>query len=170
MPVTPFHGGMGLLAKGFAGRRCSLVAFCVTQVVLDLESGYFLLRDEWPVHRFLHTLVGATAASGVTVWLCRLVALSWKTRLESASVLVRAARRDLETLSSRVTVVVTVALGVLGHVIPDGIMHSDMRPFAPFSDANPFEAAVSLAALHWILVGMGMVGAALVFRREKRSA
>jgi hypothetical protein len=67
MPVTPFHGGVGLLGKGLAGPRFSFVAFCATQVAIDCESGYHLLRGEWPVHRFFHTIDGATLMCGAVV-------------------------------------------------------------------------------------------------------
>lgn len=34
-------------------------------------------------------------------------------------------------------------------------MHSDITPFAPFSDANPLFRVISLAALHWFCLGSG---------------
>jgi membrane-bound metal-dependent hydrolase YbcI (DUF457 family) len=49
---------------------------------------------------------------------------------------------------------------MLGHVIPDAIMHSDVRPLAPFSDENPFLGAVSLGSLHLALVVMGVLAIA----------
>jgi hypothetical protein len=107
MPVTPFHGGVGLLAKGIARGRISFVAFCAAQVLIDLESGYFLLTDDWPFHRFLHTLIGAAAACGAAVWLCRLAARWWTGRPDSTSVLMRLARRDLDVLLTPAGVVGT---------------------------------------------------------------
>lgn len=166
MPVTPFHGGVGLLAKGCGGQRFSFLAFCATQVALDLESGYYLLRDEWPFHRFLHTFAGAILVCGAVVVACRRVGARWAARSEPAGTLIRFARDDLTSLRSTVAAVVTTAIGVLGHLIPDGIMHADVRPFAPFTDENPLYGIVSLAVLHWSLIVGGAVGGMLVLARH----
>ena len=67
MPVTPFHFGIGLLGKGVLPARISLSAFVVSQIVIDLETAYFLfVVREWPVHRWAHTLsVGTFVGLGV---------------------------------------------------------------------------------------------------------
>lgn len=44
MPVTTFHFGPGALLKALVPRWISLTAFVISQVVVDLESGYHLLR------------------------------------------------------------------------------------------------------------------------------
>ena len=68
MPFTPYHFGPGILAKSIAPSYFSFVAFVGTQVAIDLESLYNLLRHEWPVHRFFHSLAGAVlAGSGVAI-------------------------------------------------------------------------------------------------------
>ena len=51
MPATPFHLGPGLLIKAAAPRQFSMAAYSLAQVVIDVESGYYLLRGEYPVHR-----------------------------------------------------------------------------------------------------------------------
>ena len=55
MPATPFHFGPGLLIKAVAPHQFSVAAYSVAQVVIDLESGYHLLRGDYPVHRQAHT-------------------------------------------------------------------------------------------------------------------
>jgi membrane-bound metal-dependent hydrolase YbcI (DUF457 family) len=47
---------------------------------------------------------------------------------------------------------------VVAHVVPDAVMHADVRPLAPFSDVNPFLNAISLVSLHLGLVGLGLFG------------
>jgi len=58
-------------------------------------------------------------------------------------------------------VIVGALLGSYSHIILDGMMHADMRPFAPWSDANPFLRAVSLGTLHWACVILGIAGVLL---------
>jgi membrane-bound metal-dependent hydrolase YbcI (DUF457 family) len=147
VPVTPFHFGVGLAAKGASPPRVSLLIFCATQIAIDCESGYHLWRGDYPIHRTLHTFLGATA-------LCVAVALVLKRALPSARISTR-------------TALLSAALGVLGHVIPDAIMHDDVRPFAPLTDENPFFGLVSLSALHLALVVAGVLGAVLWTVRDK---
>ncbi len=52
---------------------------------------------------------------------------------------------------------VSAAVGMLGHVIPDAIMHSDCQPFAPFLSANPFLGLVDFEMLHLGLLAIGIV-------------
>ena len=37
-------------------------AFAAAQVLIDCETLYCLVRQEYPVHRFFHSFLGATAA------------------------------------------------------------------------------------------------------------
>ena len=69
MPFTPFHYGPGLLIKGLLPRHFSLTTFVATQVPIDCEPFYYMIRNEYPVHRELHTLIGATllGAAAATV-------------------------------------------------------------------------------------------------------
>jgi len=57
------------------------------------------------------------------------------------------------------------AVGGLTHPILDGIMHRDIRPFWPFTDANPLLGAIGLGALHALCLACGIAGAiVLAFR------
>src|SRR2546428_11606204 len=65
MPVTPFHFGPGLLGKAVVNRYFSFTSFAITQVVIDVETAYYLVRNEWPLHRAFHTMLVGTAVGGV---------------------------------------------------------------------------------------------------------
>src|SRR5437867_12379632 len=66
MPATPFHFGPGLLGKAVVTRYFSFTSFAITQVVIDVETAYHLVRNEWPLHRAFHTMLLGTAV-GVVV-------------------------------------------------------------------------------------------------------
>ena len=155
MPVTLFHGGVGLALKAAAGRHFSFALFCCTQVAIDLESAYHLVRGDWPVHRFFHTFLGAAFLSTVVVFAVRAPV--------TAVLRLLARQPDMRRWIGRPEIswpaaVSTAIAGCLGHVIPDAIMHGDVEPLAPFSVANQFYEVVTVGALHLALVALEVVG------------
>lgn len=164
MPFTPFHLGPALLAKGVAPRWFSWFAFAASQVVIDLESLYYLMRREYPVHRELHTLLGATIAGIATA--LALLALRAVARRAAAWLLRTPLRSEIGT---RAIAIGAIAGGV-SHPMLDGLMHDDVRPFAPWTDANPWLGLVSLEVLHYGCLGCAIVGAiVLALRAGRRS-
>ena len=162
MPATPFHLGPGLLAKAAAPRQFSMAAYTLSQVVIDLESGYYLLRGGYPVHRQAHTFL----LGGLIGLLCGLIVSRVGERW--------ARPRDVvpEAVAAEYRLPIAVASGIFGgllHSLLDGIMHPDMRPFRPFSDANPLLGLVSVRVLYLFCVITGLVGAALLLAWERRA-
>ncbi len=162
MPATPFHFGPGLLVKAVAPHHFSVAAYSVVQVVIDLESGYHLLRGDYPVHRQAHTFF----LGGLIGLLCGLIV--WRVGRWLAR------PRDVipEALGAEYRMPIAVASGIFGgifHSVLDGIMHADMRPFRPFTDANPLYGLVSVRTLYLFCIITGLVGATLLLAWERRS-
>jgi hypothetical protein len=161
MPATPFHFGPGLLIKAAAPRRFSMAAYSLSQVVIDIESGYYLLQQASPVHRQAHTF----ALGGLIGLLCGLIVSkvgAWIAR-----------PRDVipEALVAEYRLPIAVMSGIFGgifHSVLDGIMHTDIRPFRPFTDANPLYALVSVQILYLFCILTGVVGAALLLAWQRR--
>jgi membrane-bound metal-dependent hydrolase YbcI (DUF457 family) len=66
---------------------------------------------------------------------------------------------------------VAVVSGIFGgifHSVLDGIMHEDIRPFRPFTNANPLLDLVSIRVLYLFCIITGLVGAVLLLARERR--
>lgn len=162
MPFTPFHMGPGLAIKAAAGRHFSLMVFGFSQVAIDLEPLVRIIRGDAVIHGFTHTYAGATligaasAAAGrpVCQWLLR-----WWPPDPASPLLARL--RGPELISWRAAIVGAFA-GTYSHVLLDGIMHSDVRPLAPLSDANPLLHAVPVADLHILCVLAGVLGALIM--------
>ena len=158
MPFTPFHLGPGLLLKGAAPRQFSLTAFAVTQVVVDVEPLWFILRGEYPVHRWTHT-VWLAGAIGLAVG----VALNALSRRWSAPA-APALRGDLGMRAA----LLGGLLGGSSHALLDGLMHRDVRALRPFAETTWVLAPEGVVALHAGCVVAGVVGALLlVVRRAK---
>ncbi|MFL5488123.1 MAG: hypothetical protein ACJ8AJ_06520 [Gemmatimonadaceae bacterium] len=162
MPATPFHFGPGLLIKAAAPRQFSMAAYSVAQIVIDIESGYYLLRGGSPVHRQAHTFL----LGGLIGLFCGLVVSrvgAWLAR-----------PRDIipEAVAAEYRLPIAAASGAFGgvfHSVLDGIMHADMRPFRPFTDANPLYDLVSVRVLYLFCIVTGFVGAALLLAWERRA-
>jgi hypothetical protein len=150
VPVTPFHFGLGVLFKGIAPARTSLLSFVASQVVIDLETAFHLLRGEWPVHRALHTFILATPVgllTGLLIWCVG----RWLGRFDQ--------RWPAEFRLA--PALVGGGLGGLTHPLLDGVMHSDIQPLAPFTTRNPLYLAIGLGWLHWLCVAAAVVGGLL---------
>jgi hypothetical protein len=159
--VTPFHFGVGLLGKGLMPARVSVLAFVVSQVVIDCETAYFLfVAQEWPVHRWAHTFLVGTpigCVAGLSVWAAAVVL-----RGRGLPVPDTAEWQLFPSFAGG-------ALGGLTHPLLDGIMHADIQPLRPFLDGNPFLDWVGLAYLHLACLVAGAVGAMLCVVRLKTS-
>jgi hypothetical protein len=160
MPATPFHFGPGLLVKAAAPRQFSMAAYSLAQVVIDIESGYYLLQHASPVHRQAHTF----ALGGLIGFLCGLIVSQVGTWV--------ARPRDVvpEAVAAEYRLPIAVYSGIFGgifHALLDGIMHADMRPFRPFTDANPLYGIVSVRVLYLFCIVTGLIGAVLLLARER---
>ena len=96
-----------------------MAAYSVAQVVIDIESGYYMLKGAYPVHRQAHTflmggLIGLACGlivSRVGVWWAR--------------------PRDLipDALAAEYRLPIAVVSGIFGgvfHSVLDGIMHAEL--------------------------------------------
>lgn len=139
-----------------------MAAYSLAQVVIDIESGYHLLHHDYPVHRQAHTFF----LGGMIGLVCGLIVSRLGTWL--------AKPRDVipEVLAAEYRLPIAAVSGIFGgifHSVLDGIMHADMRPFRPFSNANPLYGIVSLSALYLFCIITGLVGAALLLAWERRT-
>lgn len=149
MPITPFHFGPGAAFHAVAPTHVSFLAFCTVNVLIDIEPLYYMLTHQERLHRFCHTYVGATlvALAAFALFLaCRWFAdrfwLLNPCKWQSLSLL---------------AVALGAVAGSYSHIVLDSVMHSDITPFAPFSEANPLFRVISLPALHWVCFVSGVV-------------
>lgn len=162
MPITPFHFGPGAAIHAIAPKRVSFIAFCAANVLMDLEPLYYMRTEQFPLHRFFHTYIGATLIVFLTVALF-IAARAVANRVRLPNLF---GWRELSTVS----VTIGAAFGSFTHIVFDSIMHSDIRPFAPFSDSNLLLRTIPLDVLHWSCVLAGAFGIALMLLRKLRRA
>lgn len=175
MPFTPFHLGPGALIKACAPRQVSFTVFACTQVLIDVEPLWFMLRGEYPIHRFFHSYTGATlivlAAYFLGRPICGVFLALIREQLKPTLTSLAAAAR---TIPRRAALVGAIC-GAYSHVALDSFMHSDIRPFAPFSASNPSLLAISIGELHLYCVAAGLFGSLILgfwwlVSKERRDA
>ena len=158
MPVTPFHFGPGLALKRAAAPVFSWTAFAGATVMIDCESLYYLIRQEYPVHRFLHSLIGAALVGLIAALACRAFVHVLSVQAPRSRGPGGTARSEVRGERAGLGILLGGLSGGLSHPLLDGIMHPDVRPFRPWSDRNPFLGLVSETTLHLACVVAALVG------------
>lgn len=167
MPITPFHLGPGALVKAAVPRHFSFTVFAFSQALIDLEPiGFFIFTGD-PVHPYLHTYLGATliflagwwAGRPVGEWALRV----WNAWLSPSQAIWLAYEPRISTKAAGTG----AFLGAYSHVAIDSIMHGDMEPFAPFSNATPWHLMTSLETLHIACIAAGIIGVVGLFVRRR---
>ena len=173
MPITPIHLGPALVAKAIAPRHFSFLIFGITQVAIDSEVAFHLLRGNWPIHRLFHTYLGATVVAVLTVAAGRPL-LVWAIGLWNR--LVAPTAESVLRIEPRIPLAAALSGALIGgysHVLLDSIVHSDVRPFAPLSDSNALFRLTSASHLVLGCVALGALGGvalAIAHLRRKRAA
>lgn len=158
MPVTPFHFGPGAAFHSIAPKQVSFLAFCAANVLVDIEPLYYMLTQQFPLHRFFHTYLGVTIVIAATVALFQMAIWS-ATKLPLPDAF---GWQRLKVWQ----VTIGAALGGYSHIVLDSVMHADIKPLAPFSDDNALFRVISLTTLHWLCIGCALLGFIVVGVRK----
>ena len=138
-----------------------MFGFC--QVAIDIEPLVRMIRGDIVIHGFTHTYLGATLIALFSVVVgrpvCQALLNHWTPDPRSSfETWLRGAKRI-----SRPAAIAGAFVGAYSHVFLDSLMHSDMQPYAPVSQANGLLHLVSVDALHVVCVLSGVLGAVVMF-------
>jgi hypothetical protein len=158
MPFTPFHMGAALIVKPAAQQHLSLITFGVAQIAMDIEPFIGMVRNSHILHGPTHTVLGAMVigflVALVSPSICRPIL-----RRYNQEVTVCKLRWLCEPpVPTRLAIWFGAFGGTLSHIVLDSLMHDDLRPFAPFSDANPLLHGVSHDGVYQLCFLLGVVG------------
>ena len=160
MPFTPFHFGPGLLIKGLIPGRFSLSTYALANVAMDVEPLYQLLHDDTQLHGASHTLIGAGLIGvGTALWGRSAIRRAWQLYERWSA----HAGTPFHITSQQAWL--GALLGTFSHVLMDAVMHADMRPFLPLTDANPWLDISSTEHVYLGCVLAGMAGMLLILIR-----
>ena len=154
MPITPFHFGPGILIKSVFSRRFSFRIFVLSNIIIDLETLYFILTNQWPLHRFFHTYLGATiiAIGCIMVGspICYQLTNIWNIIFKNLPI-------NSEKIST-LAVIIAAFVGTYSHIFLDSMMHRDLLPFSPWTNLNGLLYIVSYEQLHLFCLLAGVIG------------
>ena len=158
MPFTPLHFGPGGAIHALAPHHISFTAFVVANVIVDTEPFYYILTKQEPLHRFLHTYVGATLVTVATILLFILARkIAPLTKLPNVF--------HWQELTLR-QAAIGAGAGCYSHILLDSVMHADIRPLAPFSQTNALYLLVSIDQLNSYCLWAGVASVVVLAGRR----
>ncbi|SDK32182.1 hypothetical protein SAMN05192566_0880 [Methylophilus rhizosphaerae] len=158
MPITPFHFGPGAAIHAIAPKRVSFLAFCSANVLIDIEPLYYMVTGQYPLHRFFHTYIGATIVMVVTT-LIFFGALNLASKIKLPNLF------QWQNLSS-LSIWLGAGMGSYSHIVFDSVMHADIAPLSPFSNANSLYRFFSLGELHLFCILAAIFGVVVIAIRR----
>lgn len=164
MPFTPFHMGAALIIKPALNRHFSVIAFGLAQIGMDIEPAYAMLTGNPVLHGPSHTVPGALAIATMVSLLILILPALVNPLLNLFNKEVTHYR--LGWLAepgpvSRTAIITGAFLGTLTHIALDGMMHLDMHPLAPFTQANPLLQLLSHDTIYLLCTVLGITGGLL---------
>lgn len=158
MPFTPFHMGVALIVKPVTKRHFSLLTFGIAQIAMDIEPGIGMLAGTQVLHGPSHTIWGALLIACLVVWIAPWICDPVLRRYNSE---VRHYKQDWlvePEFVSRAAVMTGAFFGTFSHIVLDSLMHHDIHPLAPFSNANPLLDLVSHDGVYQLCALFAAVG------------
>jgi membrane-bound metal-dependent hydrolase YbcI (DUF457 family) len=148
VPFSPLHMGPGIVVKACMQGAFSLMVFGWSQILIDIQPLVVMLTDRGELHGFSHTFIGASLFALIAV-------PSGKYLGEIGLRILRMS--EYNPISWRVAII-SAFIGTYSHVFIDVIMHSDIEPFAPFSNYSAWHGFVSVDTLQLLCVVSAVVG------------
>ncbi len=153
--------GAALIIKPASGNRFSLLTFAVAQIAMDIEPGVGMLVGSEVLHGPSHTIGGAFLIACLVVlispWICDQLL-----RRYNHEVIHYKQYWLLEPEFVTRTALVTGAFfGTFSHIVLDSLMHHDIHPLAPFSNANPLIGLIPHDGVYQLCAVLSAVGVVL---------
>ena len=130
------------------------MVFGWAQIVMDLQPLFVLLTGEGHLHGFSHTYVGATL-------LAIFSALTGKYLSELGLKLLGITKKHNPIQISWWVAFGSAFIGTYTHVALDSIMHNDVEPFYPLSQANSLLGFITVDELHQFCLFSALLGAVI---------
>ena len=150
--------GAALIVKPATRRHFSVLVFGIAQVAMDIEPLIGMILGWDVLHGPSHTILGAMLIGAVVSWLSPSICNFILSRFNR-----EVAHHNLPWLQEPYPLTRTAAItgayfGTLSHLVLDSLMHHDIHPLAPFSNANPLTDLVSHDGVYQLCIVLGAIG------------
>lgn len=160
MPFTPFHIGAALIVKPVLRRRFSVITFCIAQVAMDVEPGVRIALGSDVLHGPTHTIWGALIIAVLVLQIAPGVSNFLLRRWSKEVLFYKQPWLVHSGTVSKTAVVMGALFGTLSHVCLDSLMHHDIHPLSPLSQANPFMDLITHDGVYQACTIAGVLGTA----------
>ncbi len=130
--------GAALIVKPALKYRFSVITFGIAQVVMDVEPGIRMWTNSDMLHGPTHTILGALIMAFLVILIapsiCNYLLTKWNKEVFYYSQPWLVHSQPVP----KTAVTIGAFFGTLSHVVLDSLIHPDIRPLSPFSQANPF--------------------------------
>lgn len=168
MPFTPFHSGPGMALKAAIPRHFSICVFMLTQIVIDFEVLWHLIRWNPSLHGIWHTYIGATIAAIIAFIVGKPVSEYVKKTWNR----IAAHCPDVDlTVPGPTTWLASFTgafIGAYSHILLDSFFHPDIKPLRPWSSGNPLFGMLDPMLLHGLCIVLGIAGLIIYIARERQ--
>ena len=158
MPFTPYHLVAGTSVKSVFPKYFSWSTFALTNILIDCEALYYLFTTGSPSHKFFHTILGVSIIAIICATLgkpvCEFGLKIWNKNLKMENINWLKTNTKISKISSWSGALI----GAYSQLIFDSIMHRDMTPFSPLTNQNDFLRIISVENLHYICLGLFIIG------------
>jgi hypothetical protein len=118
MPVTPFHFGLGAVAKSIAPKNFSFQVFLLSQILMDIQPGINLILGWRPLHGWTHTYLGAILVGLFVVFIWKI----WE-KLRP--------KQFATAIANNLSIGISSLFGTVSHVWLDSQYHQEMWRLTP---------------------------------------
>ena len=164
--------GAALIVKPVLARRFSVITFGIAQVVMDIEPGIRMALDSGVLHGSTHTVLGALILAAIVMLIAPSICNSLLAKWNKEVVYYKKAWLVYPCPVSKTAIIMGAFFGTLSHVVLDSLMHHDIHPLSPFSQANPFMGLITHDGVYQACTIAGVLGVAgwLHNKGEQRGA
>ncbi len=160
LPFTPFHMGAALIVKPALHRRISIITFGIAQVAMDIEPGFRMWANADVLHGPTHSVLGALIMAFIVMLIAPSICNYLLTKWNKEVIYYKQPWLVHSEPVSKSAVTVGALFGTLSHVVLDSLIHHDIHPLSPFSNANPFMGLITHDGVYQACTIMGILGIA----------
>lgn len=152
--------GAALIVKPALQRRFSLITFGIAQVAMDIEPGIRMWANADVLHGPTHSILGALIMAFMVMLIAPSICNYLQTKWNKEVIYYKQPWLVHSVPVSKSAVAIGAFFGTLSHVVLDSLMHHDIHPLIPFSNANPFMGLIIHDGVYQACMIMGVLGIA----------